>query len=502
MEGKCKWEQLKCTYDVAMSGNKECASPDIAGQGKTALDSLANPPDQKSDSVAQIPQWQSEYDKCRNEFAFELSRCDDLAQKIDEAQKETGPSALDQIIQSAKDEDRVCGTQSTPSCNGSINRPVPKGERGDTVGLNQNEDWCVTSLYPVIVVPGPRHPGCFNYQQTNGNGYGAPPSRNPYQNPNTFGNSNTDFECQIQASPTQLQRSPTQTQGQAVQLQWQTRGGTNQNPPYRAGIYGVGPVNPSGSTTVYPQQTTEYILSVAGYQGGEAECRTTVTVQNQNQNPHGTGTDGRACTQPPAQPSSLSCSAGTWKPVSATGNGCVTGWQCVPGIQNAPTAEIRCEPQTVDVGMSAGIAWGCANANQSTAIGFDTQGSLSGVTTTPPMGTTSPVTYSIMCSDSRATTTASCSIQVAQPILVFVANPDKVTSGSYANLGWVTTGASMQACRVSSPDFPDFTALHANDTATNGVLRTPPLTATSQFVLTCLTVNGSVKVSTTTVSIL
>lgn len=348
---------------------------------------------------------------------------------------------------------------------------------------------CVTSFSPVEIIPGKYGPGCLNYK-------GGGNNTNGYQTPSTFSNVNA-FACTISASPSQVQRNQTQQTNTPVQLQWYTTGGTTQNPPYRAVIYGVGTMGPSGSISVYPQQTTEYTMTAYGYTEGTAQCKTTVTVQNQN--PYGTGSDGRACQQSPQQPPTSQCSSGTWKPVSATGNGCVTGYQCVPTAVSAPTAELRCEPQAVDVGMTAGIVWGCGNSTWSSGTGFETSGIPSGTALVTISSTTSPATYSIACGNAIATTSAACALSIKKPEILFVANPSSVSSGEYANLAWVTTTGGMQSCRVSSPDHASFTTEHAQDTAVSGVVRTPSLSATSRFVVTCVTHGGALQTASTTV---
>lgn len=73
-------------------------------------------------------------------------------------------------------------------------------------------------------------------------------------------------------------------------------------------------------------------------------------------------------------------------------------------------------------------------------------------------------------------------------IVSFTAVPMQVTSGSTTNLGWVTEG--MRSCIVSSPDLPQFTEDNKNYTNVNGAVRTPPLTATTTFELSCTTLAG------------
>jgi len=215
------------------------------------------------------------------------------------------------------------------------------------------------------------------------------------------------------------------------------------------------------------------------------------------------------CQPAPTQPNPANCQNGTWKPTyGGQNNACVVGWQCVPGgggDAGAPVAQLSCQPKVADAGMTLSLTWSCS-AGVSTGAGFSTEGALSGATTTvvsSPPGNTNTATYGLTCSNEGRTGSAQCSVQVAKPGIVLIANPKQVASGKTSALGWVT--ASMQSCVISSPDLPEFTSQNANNTSVNGTALTPPLTAvnaattTYGFLLHCITLGGGARDATTTV---
>lgn len=307
--------------------------------------------------------------------------------------------------------------------------------------------------------------------------------------------------CDIRAA------SPSIQQGMGATLSWNAPAGS-----VYASISGIGPVNPSGSTNVYPQTTTTYTMNVtvtgAESAGRSATCQTTVSVtprQTTPQNPHGTGTDGKAC-MPPPQPSPSGCTVGSWKPVSSSGNGCTTGWQCVPSgatpSAQTPTAQLICQPQVADVGMPVKITYSCGNATGSSGAGFSTNNALSGSATTTGgalSGNTNTATFALTCINQEKTVGAECRVQIAKPSIILVANPKIVASGKQSGIGWVTSG--MKVCALSSPQLPFFTAEHASNANVNGTATTPPLSKVADFVLTCTTLGGGTRAATTTVSV-
>jgi hypothetical protein len=209
------------------------------------------------------------------------------------------------------------------------------------------------------------------------------------------------------------------------------------------------------------------------------------------------------CTTSPAQPDPAGCQGGTWRPTAQSGNSCITGWQCVPGNgSGAPTAQLSCQPQVADVGMSIAISFSCGNATGSAGQGFDTANRLSGSASTtianPPAGATK-ATFGLQCINGSVPATASCSVDIARPSIILVANPKVVAENASSTIGWITTG--MQSCTVSSPDLPEFTALNAMSTTTGGAAITPPLSQSATFLLHCTTLGGQTKDATTTVQV-
>ena len=208
---------------------------------------------------------------------------------------------------------------------------------------------------------------------------------------------------------------------------------------------------------------------------------------------------GQNCPAAPAQPDPSGCQAGTWRP---TYNGaCVSGWQCTSGSGQF-AAQISCQPQVADVGMSLAISYSCSSGT-SAGSGFQTNGAQSGsatVTIANPPNNTNTATYGLTCTNQNQTASAQCTVQVGRPSIILIANPKAVATSTASRLGWVTSG--MQSCVISSPDLPAFTLQNANNTSVNGTATTPPLNSAARFLLHCTTVGGGTRQASTTVSII
>lgn len=212
-----------------------------------------------------------------------------------------------------------------------------------------------------------------------------------------------------------------------------------------------------------------------------------------------TPSTSQQCQSQPQQPPAQNCNAGSWKP---TYNGsCVTNWQCVPNSSGAPTATLSCEPKVADAGMTLALSYSCS-AGIAVGSGFSASTSPSGSATTtiaaPPAGTNT-ATYRLTCNAGGVTAGAQCSVQVAVPRIVLVANPKTVHSGETSLISWITTG--MQSCIVSSPDDSSFTSRNSSNTSVAGAATTSPITAATNYLLHCQTNGGGVRDATTTVTL-
>ncbi len=233
----------------------------------------------------------------------------------------------------------------------------------------------------------------------------------------------------------------------------------------------------------YQQQLNDY----RGYSGGYSMPP---LAQPQPCRP----STGGQCTAQPPQPNPSSCSNGSWRP---TYNGvCVTSWRCSSG-----DAQLSCQPQVADVGMTLAIAYSCASGTAS-STGFTITTQPSGTATTtvasPPAGTNT-ATYTLTCNDQGGTTGAQCSVQVGRPSIILIANPRTVAANGISLLGWITRG--MQSCVISSPDQADFTARNSSNTSPNGVATTSPIPSQASFLLHCVTIGGGTKDATTTIMV-
>ena len=253
------------------------------------------------------------------------------------------------------------------------------------------------------------------------------------------------------------------------------------------GLYSTTYVQQQPATT-YPYGTTPY--------GAQQPCSPLTSAQA----PYGVGNNGAACPVPPSTPQ---CATGaTAQPISGSGNGCVTSYQCVPTagstFAQTPTPQISCSPQIADVGTSVAISYSCANATGSSGAGFttnnQTSGSTSTVITAPPSGTNT-ANFGLTCTNGSQAAGAQCSVQINQPAIVLVANPQTVPSGQPSSIGWVTAG--MQSCVISSPQDATFTASNASNQSINGVAQTDAITQSTEFDLTCTTLGGQTKGAST-----
>ena len=238
----------------------------------------------------------------------------------------------------------------------------------------------------------------------------------------------------------------------------------------------------------YQQQQYNYQLQYSSQSGNSV-----APVPPQQPTPCSPSSQNQCSTQP-QQPAASTCTGGSWQPVYS--GSCVTNWQCSAG-----QASLSCEPQTADVGMSIAISYSCA-AGTASGGGFTASGQ-SGTSTaiiaTPPDGTNT-ATYSLSCVNGGQTAGAQCSIQVAAPSIVLVANPKTIHAGGTSQIGWITSG--MQSCVISSPDQPNFTAQNASNTSVGGTAQTDAIaTSSASFNLHCQTTAGGTRDATTTVSV-
>jgi len=168
----------------------------------------------------------------------------------------------------------------------------------------------------------------------------------------------------------------------------------------------------------------------------------------------------------------------------------------------APKAEISCQPKVGDIGMLISISYSCSSG-KSEGSGFETGGAKSGSATSTlatPQGNANTATYTLTCEDKGRTSKAECSVQVARPGIVLVANPEAVKRNGISRIGWITAG--MKSCVISSPDHNEFTADNAGNTSINGTVNTPPLRRSADFVLKCETLGGSTRQQKITVNVI
>ena len=298
--------------------------------------------------------------------------------------------------------------------------------------------------------------------------------------------------CQVFASPS------TVLAGTPVTLQWSSFGA--QYVTIAGSGAQSGNLPSSGQQTITPQNSGAYTVTAYG-------------AQQQQQQQQGTDIfsmikDLFGGTQQQQQTATCSTQVTvTPRPTPPPPPATTTPTSTQP-TDTQPKATLSCEPKVADVGATLAISFSCS-IGTSAGSGFETGGISSGATTTTikaPPGSANTATYSLTCTNEGKTDTASCTVQVAKPAIVFIANPKKVEDGETSALGWVTSGMKENSCAVSSPDIPAFTADNADKKSTNGAATTPELLAKDNndtsyhFVLQCMTLGGATKSASTTVT--
>ncbi|HEY4488710.1 MAG TPA: hypothetical protein VJB97_04285, partial [Candidatus Paceibacterota bacterium] len=153
-----------------------------------------------------------------------------------------------------------------------------------------------------------------------------------------------------------------------------------------------------------------------------------------------------------------------------------------------------------DVGGQVTIVWRCEHASSTKSVGFNTGGALFGTTTRRVSEASATTTnYSLTCLRGEKTADAECSVDVARPTIILIANPQSVVRGETSTIGWTTTG--MESCVVSSPHMPEFTTRNAGNTSVNGVAETSPITFPVRVDLECTTQGGATRTVQTNITV-
>jgi len=175
----------------------------------------------------------------------------------------------------------------------------------------------------------------------------------------------------------------------------------------------------------------------------------------------------------------------------------------------ALAAELSCAPRTQEVGAPIVISYACRGANTARSDGFDNGGKLGGSATSTAAfdierpGSTSH-RFALTCAKDGQIKTATCEVEVIEPSVVVVANPNPIQSGNTTRIGWLSSG--MKSCTIKSGDGTTqantFNELHKNAIQPNGAATTPALTQNLNVVVTCLSKNElTTKTATTTVEV-
>lgn len=141
------------------------------------------------------------------------------------------------------------------------------------------------------------------------------------------------------------------------------------------------------------------------------------------------------------------------------------------GEGTTPTASLLAVPSTIGSGEQSSLSWGSQYATSCTGTGFSTGGAPAGTVLVSPTATTN---YSVSCTDGLQTASASATVTVTGVRVTLSANPGSVESGSASTLAWQATGA--QVCVGNGFE---------TQGATSGTVSTGPLSASTNYSVTC-----------------
>ena len=227
---------------------------------------------------------------------------------------------------------------------------------------------------------------------------------------------------------------------------------------------GIGPVDPNGSLTVSPTETTTYTITATG-PGGTATGTAMVTVHqsptvsinavpdtillSESATLSWTSTNADSATIDQGIGSvavngstSVSPTTTTTYTITVTGpGGTDTASVTVTITYPAPAVNISANPESIQIGGSSTLTWSSANANSCVIEPGIGSVNPSGSLTVSPTVTT---TYTITATGLGGTATGTATVTVHQPPTVSInASPDTILLSESATLSWTSTNADM-----------------------------------------------------------
>ncbi len=145
----------------------------------------------------------------------------------------------------------------------------------------------------------------------------------------------------------------------------------------------------------------------------------------------------------------------TYKITAENGNNKATCYASVT-VENPGAAKLICDPTIVQKGQTVQVSWACPDdyALKDNDFGID---SPSG---SKPFTLDSSRTFNLTCVKDEYTEIASCSVQVVEPQIEFIAYPSSVKKGGRVRLSWATL--FMNACKVKGPYGFDYNLKNAS----------------------------------------
>ncbi len=161
----------------------------------------------------------------------------------------------------------------------------------------------------------------------------------------------------------------------------------------------------------------------------------------------------------------------------------------------APTVSLSASPISVPTGASTALTWSSTDANGCSASGsWSGSKAISGTETISVGAAIDSVSFTLTCRGSGGTTSQSVSVTIQAPTpapdMTFAADPSTVVSGTNTTLTWSSNAA---ACTASGG--------WSGSKAPNGTESVGPITAQTDYVLSCQSPGSMVSTFTLTVHV-
>ena len=189
----------------------------------------------------------------------------------------------------------------------------------------------------------------------------------------------------------------------------------------------------------------------------------------------------------------------TYTLICANAGGSTTGSVALVVVPTKPTVTISLSPSTINSGGSSTLSWSATKSPTSCTASGDWSGTkaASGTQSTGVISTGTAKTYTLNCSNTGGSASASATLSVstptnpinpnvAKPTINLTATPSTIESKQKSTLSWSTTN-SPTSCTASGD--------WSGSKPSSGTENTKELTKGSTYTLTCTNAGGSTSTS-------